>query len=94
MQDLLKKAFYAAVAAFVWGAYHLNPETAQLKDFLLLLHTYDVQVLFAILLGGQVAFESTQEWQVARSNRIYINSLPAVNTSKGVVPAPCKPAGN
>jgi len=42
------KIVSAAVIVLLWHAYHLNPETAQLRDILALLHSETVHGQFAV----------------------------------------------
>lgn len=81
------KIISAAVLVLLWHVYHLNPETAQLRDILALLHSETVHGQFAVtfvvfmLLCEPLTYVSALRY----GPTVYMGSVPVDNEQLSTV---------
>jgi hypothetical protein len=68
--DIIKNFIYAVVLLLLWYGFHMNRETAQLRDFLALLHDEQAQCRAAILTLALTIFNG----DLVSSTRCFVSS--------------------
>jgi hypothetical protein len=69
--EIIKIFIYACVLVLLWQTFHLDPNTAQLKDFLLMLHDEQVHGHVAVLALCLLVFGDGLSSAVRSSTRCF-----------------------
>lgn len=85
MFDIIKNFIYAVFLLLLWYGFQMNLETAQLKDFLALLHNDQAQCRAALLTFALTLLDSDQVnvGGPLRSSHYYASSGVGPNTTAG-----------